>query len=317
MNFDEAGVIQLLTGIFGSSHRGVDIGIGDDGAVVKTSDRTVVTNDVAVEGTHFQTEWSNAFEIGRKITAANLADVYAMGGQPQYLVVALTLTGEESLEWIEELAQGIAHEGNSCGAVVVGGDLAKGKNKSISITAVGSVQVPIKRSGAQVGDEIYLSSLPGWSAAGLAILQSSITSGSELMGDSDFANHAVSEFSAPTLDYAEAVAFASSGAHSLTDISDAFVIQAKQMADASHVTFEIDQNLITKNIEFESLKELADSLETDVWQWIFAGGEDHVFLATGKNLNGFKVGKVIEVIDGQSLTGIEMKKAPDTWRHFQ
>ena len=317
MNFDEAGVIQLLSGIFGSNHRGVDIGIGDDGAVVKTSDRTVITNDVAVEGTHFQTEWSNAFEIGRKITAANLADVYAMGGQPQYLVVALTLTGDESLDWIEELAQGIAHEANSCEAVVVGGDLAKGENKSISMTAVGNVQSPIKRSGAQVGDGIYLSSLPGWSAAGLAILQSSITSGSELIGDNDFSNHAVSEFSAPTVDYAEAVAFASSGAHSLTDISDAFVIQAKQMADASKVTFEIDQELITKNIEFESLKELADLLETDVWQWIFAGGEDHVFLATGKNLNGFRVGTVIEVIDGQSLTGVEMKKAPDTWRHFQ
>jgi thiamine-monophosphate kinase len=317
MNFDEAGVIQLLTGIFGSNHRGVDIGIGDDGAVVKTGDRTVITNDVAVEGTHFQTEWSSAFEIGRKITAANLADVYAMGGLPQYLVVALTLTGDESVDWIEELAQGIAHEGNSCGAVVVGGDLAKGKNKSISITAIGKVQSPIKRSGAQVGDGIFLSSLPGWSAAGLAILQSSITSGSELISDSDFANHAVSEFSAPTVDYVEAVAFASSGAHSLTDISDAFVIQAKQMADASKVTFEIDQELITKNVEFESLKELADSLGIDVWQWIFAGGEDHVFLATGENLNGFKVGRVIEVIDGQSLTGVEMKKAPDAWRHFQ
>jgi thiamine-monophosphate kinase len=317
MNFDEAGVIQLLTGIFGSNHRGVDIGIGDDGAVVKTGDRTVITNDVAVEGTHFQTEWSSAFEIGRKITAANLADVYAMGGLPQYLVVALTLTGDESVDWIEELAQGIAHEGNSCGAVVVGGDLAKGKNKSISITAIGNVQSPIKRSGAQVGDGIFLSSLPGWSAAGLAILQSSITSGSELISDSDFANHAVSEFSAPTVDYVEAVAFASSGAHSLTDISDAFVIQAKQMADASKVTFEIDQELITKNVEFESLKELADSRGIDVWQWIFAGGEDHVFLATGENLNGFKVGRVIEVIDGQSLTGVEMKKAPDAWRHFQ
>jgi thiamine-monophosphate kinase len=317
MNFDEAGVIQLLSSIFGSNHRGVDIGIGDDGAVVKTSDRTVITNDVAVEGTHFQTEWSSAFEIGRKITAANLADVYAMGGQPQYLVIALTLTGDESLDWIEELAQGIAHEANCCGAVVVGGDLAKGKNKSISITAVGSVQSPIKRSGAQVGDGIFLSSLPGWSAAGLAILQSSINSGSELIGDNDFATHAVSEFSAPTVDYTEAVAFASAGAHSLIDISDAFVIQAKQMADASKVTFEIDQELITKNIEFESLKELADLLKTDVWQWILAGGEDHVFLATGKNLKGFKVGTVIKLIDGQSLTGVEMKKAPDTWRHFQ
>jgi thiamine-monophosphate kinase len=317
MNFDEASVIQLLSGIFGGKQRGVEIGIGDDGAVVKTNDTTVITNDVAVEGTHFQTEWSSAFEIGRKITAANLADVYAMGGQPQYLVVALTLTGDESLEWIEELAQGIAHESNSCGATVVGGDLAKGKNKSISITAVGNVQVPIKRSGAQVGDGIYLSSLPGWSAAGLAILQNSITPDSELIGESDFANHAVSEFSAPTVDYVEAVAFASSGAHSLTDISDAFVIQAKQMADASKVTFEIDQELITNNIEFESLKELADLLGLDVWQWIFAGGEDHVFLATGKNLNGFRVGTVIDVIDGQSLTGVEMKKAPDTWRHFQ
>jgi hypothetical protein len=40
-------------------------------------------------------------------------------------------------------------------------------------------------------------------------------------------------------------------------------------------------------------------------------------LATGQNLNGFKVGTVIELVDGQSLTGVEMKKAPDTWRHFQ
>jgi thiamine-monophosphate kinase len=317
MNFNEAGVIELLTGIFGSKHRGVDIGIGDDGAVVKTNETTVITNDVAVEGTHFQTEWSSAFEIGRKITAANLADVYAMGGQPQYLVVALTLTGDESLEWIGELAQGIAHEANSCGASVVGGDIAKGKSKSISITAVGNVQSPIKRSGAQVGDGIYLSSLPGWSAAGLTILQSSIPSGSELISDNDLANHAVSEFSAPTLDYSEAGAFASSGAHSLTDISDAFLIQAEQMADAANVTFEIDSKLITKNLEFESLKELADSLGLDVWQWIYAGGEDHVFLATGQNLNGFKVGRVVDRIDGQSIIGMEMKKAPETWRHFQ
>jgi thiamine-monophosphate kinase len=50
-----------------------------------------------------------------------------------------------------------------------------------------------------------------------------------------------------------------------------------------------------------------------VWQWIFAGGEDHVFLATGTNLPGLCVG---EVVSGSGITGLEMKKAPETWRHF-
>lgn len=103
MNFDEAGVIAALARIFGSPQRGVDIGIGDDAAVVKTSERTAITTDVAVEGTHFNTAWSSAFDIGRKITAANLADVYAMGGSPRYLVAAVTLTGQETLNGSKSL----------------------------------------------------------------------------------------------------------------------------------------------------------------------------------------------------------------------
>jgi len=305
MNFDEAGVIAALQRIFGTSHRGVDIGIGDDGAVVSTSEKTIITTDMAVEGTHFSTTWSSAFEIGRKVTAANLADVYAMGGSPKYLVVAVTLTGDESMEWIEELAEGIEHEASSCGAFVVGGDLAKGACKVISITAVGEVDRPITRSGAQVGDSIYISSLPGWSAAGLAII--------DLELENDLAEHAISEFCAPTVDYVSAVQFSNSRANSMCDISDALVIQAEQMAKASSVAFSIDQELISKHPEFVTLNELAELVDGDVWQWILAGGEDHVFLATGKELDGFCIGTVQE---GSGLIGVEMKKAPDTWRHF-
>jgi thiamine-monophosphate kinase len=305
MNFDEAGVIAALARIFGTSHRGVDIGIGDDGAVVSTNDKTIITTDMAVEGTHFSTTWSSAFEIGRKVTAANLADVYAMGGAPKYLVVAVTLTGDESMEWIEELAEGIEHEASSCGAYVVGGDLAKGPCKVISITAVGEVDRPIARSGAQVGDSIYISSLPGWSAAGLAII--------DLELENDLAEHAISEFCAPTVDYVSAVQFSNSRANSMCDISDALVIQAEQMAKASSVAFSIDQALIARHPEFVTLNELAELVDADVWQWILAGGEDHVFLATGKELDGFCIGTVLE---GSGLIGVEMKKAPDTWRHF-
>jgi len=305
MNFDEAGVITALTRIFGLTHRGVTVGIGDDAAVVTTGNQTVITTDMAVEGTHFSTKWSSAFDIGRKITAANLADVYAMGGSPRYLVVAVTLTGQESMEWIEELAEGIAHEAASCGAYVVGGDLAKGPCIVISITAIGEVDTPITRSGAQVGDSIFVSSLPGWSAAGLWLIEKD--------AEDDLSLHAVSEFRAPTIDYVSAVQFSKNRAHSMCDVSDALITQAQQMAQASRVCFALDQELISQHPEFDSLKELADSNSVDVWQWIFAGGEDHVFLATGVDLEGFCIGTVVP---GSGVTGAEMKKAPDTWRHF-
>ena len=305
MTLNEAQIIGALASVFGTNHRGVQVGIGDDAAVVATGEHTVITTDMAVEGTHFNCQWSGAFEIGRKITAANLADIYAMGATPTYLVVAVTLSGEESMEWISELAQGIKHEASSCGAVVVGGDLARGAIKVISMTALGEVEKAVTRSGAQVGDSIYVSSLPGWSAAGLSFIEKS-----EL---SDLESYAVEEFCSPTLDYSMAVAFANKGAHSMCDVSDALVIQAEQLAQASGVQLVFDSEAFKVSEEFAQLSELAEASGVDVWQWIFAGGEDHVFLATGKDLPGLCVGVVKE---GSGVLGLEMKKAPDTWRHF-
>ena len=305
MTLNEAQIIGALAEIFGTNHRGVQVGIGDDAAVVATGEHTVITTDMAVEGTHFNCQWSGAFEIGRKITAANLADIYAMGATPSYLVVAVTLSGEESMEWISELAQGIKHEASSCGAVVVGGDLARGAIKVISMSALGEVEKAVTRSGAQVGDSIYLSSLPGWSAAGLSCIEKS-----EL---SDLESYAVEEFCSPTLDYSMAVAFAHKGAHAMCDVSDALVIQAEQLAQASGVQLVFDAEAFKTSEEFAQLSELAEASGVDVWQWIFAGGEDHVFLATGKDLPGLCVGVVKE---GSGVIGLEMKKALDTWRHF-
>ena len=305
MTLNEAQIIGVLAEIFGTNHRGVQVGIGDDAAVVATGKHTVITTDLAVEGTHFNCQWSGAFEIGRKIAGANLADIYAMGATPTYLVAAVTLTGEESMEWILELAQGIKHEASSCGAVVVGGDLARGPVKVISMSALGEVEKAVTRSGAQVGDSIYLSSLPGWSAAGLAAIEKA-----EL---SDLESYAVEEFCAPTLDYSMAVAFANNGAHAMCDISDALVIQSEQLAQASSVQLVFDSQSFMASEEFAQLSELADASAADVWQWIFAGGEDHVFLATGRDLPGLCVGLVKE---GSGVIGLEMKKAPDTWRHF-
>lgn len=305
MNFNEAQVIATVAEIFQGDHTGVLVGIGDDGAVVKTSPQSVITTDMAVEGTHFNLEWSGAFDIGRKVTAANLADIYAMGATPQYLVVALTLTGNETMDWISDLAQGIAHEAKSCGVVVVGGDLTRGVIKVISITAIGEVVKPITRGGAQLGDSIYVTSLPGWSAAGLAVIQKDTLD--------DLEAYAIEEFCAPNVDYSAASAMAHAGATAMCDVSDSLITQAQQMAFASGLCFKFFKEAFTESPEFVALEELANKEGIDVWQLIFAGGEDHVFLATGVDLPGLCVG---EVVVGSGVTGLEMKKAPDTWRHF-
>lgn len=300
---NEGEVIALLKKIFASSDPRIEVGIGDDGAVVKTSARQVVTTDMAVEGVHFRKQWSSAFDIGRKITAANLADLLSMGADPDYLVVAISLTGSEELAWIAELAEGIAYEAKLGGASVIGGDLTKGESITIAMTALGSVEKPILRSGAKVGDLIYLSSLTGWAAAGLYMLEK------EKTPKSAHEEKALSEFLAPSVDYD--LDFKS--ATSMCDISDAIVIQAEQLCIASGVALNFDMALIESAPEFAELSEVATALGEDVFQFIFGGGEDHVLMATGKDLPGICVGNVVE---GTGVKGLEMKKAPVTWRHF-
>ncbi|CAB4886039.1 unannotated protein [freshwater metagenome] len=307
MNFDEEQVISEITSIFSksnSSNPQVIVGIGDDAAVVATDQHSVITTDMAIEDIHFKREWSTAYEIGSKVTVANLADIYAMGADPRYLVVALTLTGNEELSWIKELAQGIADTAAKSDAVVVGGDLSRAKSIMISITAIGSSRLHITRSGARVGDSIYVSALPGWSRAGYEVLSRNLTL-------SKVFERALTQFKSPELLPSLMRSFKS--AHSLCDISDSFMEQAEQMSRASAVEFEIDIKKFERAEGFADLAAVAHAIGCDVWDLVLAGGEDHVLLATGVNLPGICIGRVLE---GSGVKVLEMKKAPDTWRHF-
>ena len=308
MAFTEAQVIELLAEVFASEDSRVLIGIGDDAALVTGSAQQILTTDVAVEGVHFRTDWSSPYEIGKRIAAANIADVMSMNGACDYLLVAATLTGEESLEWIRDLAVGIADQAKQAGAVVVGGDLARSKTLSITITAVGHTDKFIRRSGAQVGDSIYLSSLTGWSAAGLEILKRNLN----LSGV--HAAKALNEYRAPTLDLLTNF----SNATSMADVSDAVLIQGRQMAEASNVGFALDLTLIENAAEYDELHQLAQEMGAEVLDWILQGGEDHALLATGKDLPGIEIGRVHE---GSSISLVhnmkEIKMAPVSWSHFQ
>jgi thiamine-monophosphate kinase len=307
MDFSEEQVLEVLAEVFSSTDPRIRIGIGDDAAIVTAGSEQILTTDIAVEGVHFKKNWSSAFEIGRRIAAANIADVMSMNGKCDYLLVAATLTGNETLDWVRSLAEGIASQAREAGAVVVGGDLARSQTLTLTITAVGSASHPITRSGAKEGDWIYLSSLTGWSAAGLEILSRGLTP------TAPAALRAISEYKAPTLDldcdFSEAT--------SMSDVSDAIMVQGAQMAHASGVLFEIDGEMIATSDEFLDLSALAHELSIDIWQWILQGGEDHSLLATGRDLPGICIGRIRK---GAGIRAIyrdeEIKMAPVSWSHF-
>ena len=307
MNFNEEQLLSEISSIFSpltQKNPRVIVGIGDDAAVVATDKHSVITTDMAIEDVHFKTEWSSPYEIGSKITVANLADIYAMGADPHYLVVALTLTGNEEMDWIKNLAQGIADTAASSDSVVVGGDLSRGEKIMISMTAVGSSRLHITRSGARAGDSIYLSALPGWSRAGLEVL-------SKNLSQSPAHARALSQFKSPELNPTLMRSFKS--AHALCDVSDSLLIQAEQISKASGVNLVIDSRKIERSEGFADLAAVAHSIGCEVWDLIASGGEDHVLLATGVNLPGICIG---EVREGSGVDFLEMKKAPESWRHF-
>jgi thiamine-monophosphate kinase len=305
----EAGLIARLRDLFHTSFQTqVQVGIGDDAAVIKSSsNKLVATVDMAVEDIHFNKKWSSPFQIGAKLTTANLADIFAMGAIPKYLLVAAGISELNNSETVTELAKGIRSVADKFEVTVIGGDLSKSEKMTLSITALGELSAqPILRSGARVGDLIYLSSLTGLSAAGLAILNREL----------DRPRYVVEAHLNPKLVVPDKLIKV---ATSMCDVSDGLATDAAHLSYASNVNFNLSKDLISQAADFKDLAELAKELNEDVFDWILTGGEDHFFLATvGKenesNELGIQIGSVGKGEGKLLLDGVEIKKTG--YQHF-
>ena len=305
----EAGLVERLRELFQTSFaQGVEVGIGDDAAVISASNnKLVATLDIAIEDVHFKSLWSSPFQIGAKLTTANLADLFSMGATPKYLLVGAAISEVNNSEVIVELAQGIRSVADKFEVSVIGGDLSKSEKMSLSITALGEMaKDPITRGGASAGDLIYLSALPGLSAAGLAILERGL----------DRPKYVVQAHLNPKL---VAPIKLMKVATAMSDISDGLVSDARNIARASKVDLNFDTKSLEDSPDFKDLEELAIELGVDVYDWIFSGGEDHFFIATvpekyaDKNL-GIEVGKVVEGSGLITIDGVQTQRAG--YQHF-
>ena len=149
---------------------GVVLGIGDDCAILQPPQHSqlVVSTDTLISGVHFPDKTSPA-DIGYKALAVNLSDLAAMGASPLWFTLCITLPKVDSF-WIESFCDGMAELVQATGIHLVGGDTTRGP-LSISVHVTGAVPSgrALTRSGALVGDDIYVSGEIGHGAAGLAL----------------------------------------------------------------------------------------------------------------------------------------------------
>jgi thiamine-monophosphate kinase len=147
---------------------GVDVGIGDDGAVLSASPGmdTIVVTDTSVEGVHFRSDQS-PHAIGYRALAVNLSDIAAMGALPRWATLNLTLPHADP-EWLSAFADGFFELADQWAVTLVGGDTTRGP-LTMTVTVGGEVArgASLLRSGARVGDMILVSGPLGGAAAAL------------------------------------------------------------------------------------------------------------------------------------------------------
>ena len=153
--------------------RGVRLGIGDDAAWVDhPQGSSLVTADLLIEGIHFDLKWTSLTDLGYKSLAVNLSDVAAMGGIPAYVLVSLGIPAKMDSNKIGKLYRGINGLAKKHGVSIVGGDTNTAGSLLISVCLIGHPpKTPILRSGAQVGDDIYVTGTLGDAALGLHLLR--------------------------------------------------------------------------------------------------------------------------------------------------
>lgn len=271
----EFSAIAQLEAVFRQSNAHVELGIGDDAAVLEHAGRWVWTVDSAVEHVHFERAWLSLADLGFRSFQAAASDVSAMGGAPFAALSSVIFPPGFTSAELRELGRGQRAAARGLGCTVVGGNLARGAELSITTTVVGSVKRrPLLRSGARVGDELWLCGELGLAAAGLRLLQRGTP-----RGTSRAEQLALSAFRRPRAQLAAGLQLAKL-AHAAIDISDGLAGDAQHLARESGAEVRIDLDALAATLS-PALKTLAPGLGASALDLALYGGEDYALLAAG------------------------------------
>ena len=278
----EFGCIRHILKDFIYRPESVKLGAGDDGAVYVTPPGydQVISTDTMVEGIHFTKETMSFSDVGYRICAVNFSDMAAMGAEPVALVLSLALPKDLPLEDLENCYHGIRECCRKYSVNLLGGDMTASLGGVILTgTVVGIVPSDraVKRSGAQVGDVVFVTETVGDSAAGLAAILHQC--------DTDFPS-LTRRHRRPEAQIQLGKILREAGATSLNDISDGLSQELNEIAAASRVIINLDKDKIPLS---EETIRLGKRLGTDPLNWAFTGGEDYELAGTMSRKNWEKL----------------------------
>jgi len=291
--------------------KNVVVGIGDDCAVMEYDEEhyLLVTTDMLVEKDHFRRDWYTPYQIGKKAMEANVSDIAAMGGFGEAAFIAVSLTSELDVEFMEEFYRGMTEVCEEYGFVIAGGDTTHGGLFVITITLLGKVKKEqlCLRGHAKPGDFICVSGDLGKSWAGLELLLEDVSPGTPLL------KQAVKDHLEPScrMDIAGELA---PHVNAMIDVSDGLASEVNHICDESNVGAEVLKNRILLS---DSTREAGRVLGKDPYHWALNGGEDFelVFTIPKERLKNIKhlkpvvVGRILEEKEGRWLVDGDGKVA--------
>jgi len=260
---------ELIRRYFTRPARTAALGVGDDCALVRAPTGLVVavTTDMLVEGTHFL-PGADARRLGHKSLAVNLSDLAAMGADPRWFLLAISLPDADE-PWLAAFAEGMFALADAHAIELVGGDTTRGP-RTICITAIGTLPpgYALRRDTASEGEDLWLSGSTGDAALGLAHASGRVAL------DADARRHCLARLETP----APRVALGQKLrglAGAAIDVSDGL------LADLGHV---VEQSKLGAEVDYESLPRSAalrscpDRTLAD--ECLLAGGDDYELLFT-------------------------------------
>lgn len=291
----------------------VDVHNGDDAAVLRLDGSVVLSVDPAVEGTHFRRDWLTFREIGARAVTAALSDLAAMGANARAMLTSLVAPSDVTEDDLYAIAEGCADMARRYGAPVVGGNLSRGRELSLTTTVVGAITRPaLRRGSAKPGDAIYVTGTLGAAALGLQCLVHHVTD--------PLADDFVARWKQPIARLSEGVQLAPL-ANAAIDVSDGLLQDLSHVCRASSTGAVIHVERLPLATHAERLAARLGQSATDL---ALFGGEDYELLFTaplGTHLP-FTATQVGTITEGSDIVVLDHGTAREPralrgFRHFE
>ena len=247
----------------------------DDCGLIKTkNNKLLVNNDALVENVHFNHQTISAIDLGWKAVASNISDLLSSGSKKTIgITIALIMPAKTEWAWIEELYQGINQALEHYGGVIIGGDCSLGKEKVISITALGiQGEIEFRRNACKPGEIILTTGYHGLSKLGL-LIKNKNNFGKDVHLTQRLIDKSLKQFCRPSLKphFLEKLLKARSNKKitriGCTDSSDGLFQSLLDLSIASNCKAIIDYNKIPRDKDWPKGEE---------WdKYYFYGGEDY------------------------------------------